>query len=139
MMALKTFDKGQTIHDRAAHIWQVLVPWVTWKMTDKMRPGLITYGRLAEELGYSAQAGRTLAKPLGSLANFCEREGLPALNAVVVRRDTELAGDGVWTAIYAHPEDEVDAVLQHVWRSYKAPTPRQFRTAWEETQSELID
>ena len=136
-MTLKTFGKGQTIHDRAAHIWQVLVPWVTWKMEDKMKPGLITYGRLAKELGYAAQAGRTLAKPLGCLANLCEREGIPALNAIVVRRDTECAGDGVWTAIYMHSEDEVEAVLQHVWRSYKAPTPRQFRAAWEAHLAEL--
>ncbi len=137
-MPLKVFEKGQTIHDRAAHIWQILVPWVTWKMKDQMRPGLITYGRLAEELGYSPQAGRTLAKPLGSLANFCKRESIPALNAVVVRRDTEMAGDGVWTAKYEHPEDEVDAVLEHIWRSYKCPTPRQFRTAWEQYQSEIF-
>jgi hypothetical protein len=137
-MALKKYERGQTIHDRAAHIWQILVPWVTWGMTDGMRPGLITYGRLAQELGYSPQAGRTLSKSLGSLANLCEREAIPALNAVVVRRDTEQAGDGLWTAIYEHSEDEVEAVLQHVWRSYKAPTPRQFRTAWEETLAEQI-
>lgn len=138
-MSLKKFDRGQTIHDRAAHIWQILVPWVTWQMTDQMKPGLITYGRLAEELGYSRQAGRTLANPLGSLANFCERNGIPALNAVVVRRDTNAAGVGLWTAIYERPEDEVEAVLSHVWRSYKTPTPRQFRTAWEKMQTELVE
>ena len=137
-MKLKQFEKGQTIYDRAAHVWQILVPWVTWKLTDKkqMRPGLITYGRLAEELGYTAQAGRTLARPLGRLANFCEREGIPALNAVVVRKDTKLPGVGVWTAEYYHPEDEIDAVFQHVWRSYKAPKPREIRIAWEKTQAE---
>jgi len=139
-MTLKKFERGQTVHDRAAHIWQVLVPWVTWKMqVDGLEPGLITYGRLAQELGFTPQAGRTFGRPLGAIAAFCSQNGLPALNAVVVRKDTEMAGDGVVTAEFEDPQVEAKAVLSHDWRAYKMPTPRQFRTAAEEELDRLVE
>lgn len=131
-MKLKTYSKGQSIYDRAAHIWQVLVPWVMWEMKDgNLDAGLISYSSLAKRMGYEPGAGRTLARSLGAIAILCEECQLPALNTVVVRKDTGQAGSGVITSLSDDVIEEVKKVLGHDWRSYKAPSPRQFRTATE--------
>lgn len=135
-MELKNFENGQTIYERSSHIWQVLVPWVTWKMDDRTTPGLITYGRLAEELGYNASMGRLLAQPLSAIAAFCGAVAVPKLNVVVVSRETGQPG-AAW--LDDHPEigKDIADVLSHDWRRYRVPPPRQFRSAWEEKKRRM--
>jgi hypothetical protein len=48
----------------------------------------ITYGELAELMGYGKQAGRTLAGALGLVSIYCLYNGLPPLSVIVVRKDT---------------------------------------------------
>ena len=131
-LRLSSFSRGQTVYDLSAHIWQVLVPWVTWKMEDQpLAPGLIGYGRLAEELGRGTGEGRLLSRPLDAIRDLCRANGIPALSIVVVNRETGIAGKNATVSIYDSFDKEVAAVLDHSWRRYRVPMVEQFRAAHE--------
>ena len=130
--ALHRFAKGQTIYDQAMHMWQVLVPWVTWRMEDApIAPGLIGYGRLAEEMGRGRGEGRLLSRPLDAIRDLCRENDLPALSIVVVNREKGIAGGKATTSVHPHFAAEVNAVLAEDWRPYRVPTSDQFRAAHE--------
>ena len=132
LLRLRSFGKGQTVYDLSAHIWQVLVPWVTWKMEDQpLAPGLIGYGRLAEELGRGTGEGRLLSRPLDAIRDLCRENGLPALSIVVVNRETGMAGGNATISLHDSFDEEVAAVLDHDWRRYRVPTVEQLRAAHE--------
>ena len=129
---LHRFAKGQTIYDQAMHMWQVLVPWVTWRMVDApLAPGLLGYGRLAEEMGRGRGEGRLLSRPLDAIRDLCRENGLPALSIVVVNREKGIAGGNATTSVHSHFAEEVKAVLAEDWRPYRVPTEEQFRAAHE--------
>ena len=131
-LRLRSFAKGQTVYDLSAHIWQVLVPWVTWKMKDEpLAPGLIGYGRLAEELGREKGEGRLLSRPLDAIRDLCRANGIPALSIVVVNRETKKAGKNATVSIHDSFDKEVAAVLSHDWHLYRVPTVDQLRAAHE--------
>ena len=129
---LHRFATGQTIYDQAVHMWQVLVPWVTWRMVDApLTPGLICYGRLAEEMGRGRGEGRLLSRPLDAIRDICRENDLPALSIVVVNREKGIAGGKATTSLHSHFAAEVKAVLGEEWRSFRTPTAAQFRAAHE--------
>ena len=132
MFRLRSFAKGQTVYDLSAHIWQILVPWVTWRMKDEpLAPGLIGYGRLAEELGREKGEGRLLSRPLDAIRDLCRENGIPALSIVVVNRETGTAGRNATISVHDSFDKEVAAVLHHDWRRYRVPTVEQLRAAHE--------
>lgn len=99
MTKVRFFEQsGERQYARAQRIWQVLVGYVMFKQDQSgMGKGIITYGDLAELLGYDRRAAVTLGAPLGYIHRFCEQNDLPHLNAIVVREDTGIAG---WDEMY---------------------------------------
>ncbi len=142
---------GGTSYERAAHIFSVLAPWVDWRMKDKLIrkehrvPGLITYGQLAVHLGLAPQAGRTLSTSLGHVGCFCKVHGLPALNNVVVNRETGLPGYDTVLSIHDDISEEVSACLNfspaesYRWTQIQCPRPSQIRKAREKVRESLVD
>lgn len=116
-------ENGDRNYVRAQRIWQVLVGYVKFKQNiSGIDEGIITYGDLAALLGYSRQAGRTLAEPLGYIHRFCKHNDLPQLNAIVVRRDTEIAG---WEEMFPDEKkhkEEQEKVKEYDWFSVRPPT-----------------
>ena len=78
---------------QAQQIWNILVGFVGHGCVGKLgQPGLITYGELADKMGYRAEVALTLHDPLTRIAHFCEANDIPYLNAVVVNLATGEAG-----------------------------------------------
>jgi hypothetical protein len=63
---------------------------------DLKRPSTMTYGRLAQAMGYpDRQAGITLARQLGIIGEYCKMNDIPSLNAIIVNQETGEPGSGV--------------------------------------------
>jgi len=85
------------------------------------------YGKLARRMGYSPNAGITLAYHLGVVGEYCKLGNLPCLNAIVVNKETGEPGGGVVTRRGKTWQDEVREVLRFDWYSVRVPTPGTFR------------
>ncbi len=57
----------------------------------------IYYGKIGREIGVSDP--RALAKPLGRLSRECIELGLPAISAIVVKKDNQMPGDGFYNHV----------------------------------------
>jgi len=114
---------------RAQQIWQILSAVAEFKTKGEVgEPGLITYGELAKRMGYSSQAGRTLAVPLGMLARYCESQELPSLNAIVVNLTGE-PGSGVIFDPAVGLDKDQQAVLEEKWFLLRTPKAKAIRKA----------
>ncbi len=125
MSEVKYFQtEGERNYVRAQVIWQILVAYVQFRqdMSDK-GAGLITYGDLAELMGYpDRRAGRTLQQPLGIIFKFCKANKLPYLNAIVVNEETGIAG---WEEMFADElqhKQEHKRVLSENWFAVRPPS-----------------
>jgi hypothetical protein len=129
---LKRFkSRGERVHVQALHAWIVLVSQVQANKISGVESILITYGDLAKAMGMSAQAGRTLARPLWIIGSLCLENGLPALNAIVVNaRDLE-PGSGVVLSANRSVTEEQVAVAKQDWFSIRPPTTGMLRRIWE--------
>jgi alkylated DNA nucleotide flippase Atl1 len=129
MMAVIEIYPTPRSRDLQAHqIWSILAAWICLKCQGKMgKGGLITYGELAEFMGYPTKAGRTLGVALGKIREACDEFGLPHLNVIVVDQETGQPGDGI---LIEDPE-EVAAMQTRVfkedWFSFRHPPVRAFR------------
>lgn len=132
MGELKRFkSRGERVHVQALHAWIVLVSQVQANKISGVESILITYGDLAKAMGMSAQAGRTLARPLWIIGSLCLENGLPALNAIVVNaRDLE-PGSGVVLSANRSVTEEQVAVAKQDWFSIRPPTTGMLRRIWE--------
>ena len=121
-------QEGERQYVRAQRIWQILIGYVEFKQNiSKKGNGIITYGDLAVLLGYNRQAGRTLSAPLGYIHRFCKQNGLPQLNAIVVRKDTDIAG---WEEMFPDEKrhkKEQKKVKEYDWFRVRIPTPGAFK------------
>jgi len=73
------------------HIWQILVQHAT--NAPNPDAARITYGDVAEAIGYSRQAGRSLRRALGLIGWWCLDQGHPALNCLVVNQGNMECGE----------------------------------------------
>ena len=125
LKALPTF--GARRYEQAHFIWISLAGWVQHKNGQT-----ISYGELAELLGYDPKAGRTLAEALGTVSLYCLYNSLPPLSCIVVAKGSNSPG---WEGMI--PEDstlikEQNKVWEIKWHLYRTPTPGTFRRAREE-------
>lgn len=125
---IKKYNTSEQNHVLAHRIWHILTAYVMFKQdTDNKGPGLLTYGTLAEYMGYSRQAARVTIAPLGYVHRFCEATELPQLNAVVLRSDSKIAGwDEMFPSETAHLREQ-RRVNETDWFQYRVPTPGTFR------------
>jgi hypothetical protein len=132
MSDLKMFKtQGERVHVQALHAWIVLTSQVQSKKKDGVENVLITYGDLAQAMGMSAQAGRTLARPLWILGRLCLENGIPALNAIVINARELKPGKGVVHHVDRTVTEEQAAVAGFDWFSVRPPTTGMLRRIWE--------
>ena len=73
-----------TTYERALQIYQVLIALAHLRQT-------ITYQLLGKTIGFPARA---LARPLGHLAHYCQKNGLPPITVLVVQKNSGKPGPG---------------------------------------------
>ena len=125
--AIRRYGRGDQLHVTAQRVWTILValaqaarlPEVTVKRRPRSAP-TITYGELADVVGRGYQAGRTLSRELFIVGEYCKRNGLPCLNAMVVYKDGD-CGDGVVLS-ETDARAERRAIAAVDWFEYGVPT-----------------
>lgn len=125
-------ESGARRPEQAHAVWNVLSGFVLFEKNKT-----ITYGELAQLLGYEARAGRTLTEALGIVSFYCLHNGLPPLSCIVVSKMTGRPG---WEGMI--PQDstlefEQERVWNTEWHLYRTPSVNTFRKArenfdWEE-------
>jgi hypothetical protein len=78
------FDQLSSAPARALQIYLILIGCAANQQ-------VITYAKLAERVGVS---GALLVAPLGHLAEWCLREGLPPITSLAIADDTGAPGPG---------------------------------------------
>lgn len=132
----KEFGTKNRVWVQAQQIWLVLVAHIMNSARDPANPSTITYGDLAEKIGMSRRAGRTLGKALGIVGNYCKMNDLPTINSVVVRDDDKQPGDHVVLRDGFLVADEQAGVMRQNWFLLRVPTTGTLRQVWEESQRE---
>lgn len=121
---LKKFVEGEVRRYEQAHIiWGILSGWIAIKKKT------ITYGELAELMGYSPHAGRTLGAALGIVSIYCLYNKLPPISVIVVGKVTKVPG---WQEMIRHGEtleSEQKLVFSTPWYTYRTPTVGTLRKA----------
>jgi hypothetical protein len=136
---MKEYKSGDRIPMRTQQAWLILsahavlkpvrdyedgAGWSGWEV------GLITYGDLAEQMGMNRRAAVTLTKHLGVIGFFCQNEGLPPLNAIVVSGETGEPGHGVVeTDGFTEDQKKVHSVD---WFRYRPPTIGELKEVYNE-------
>ena len=126
--AIRRYGRGDQLHVTAQRVWTILValaqatrlPDVTVRTRRPRSTPTITYGELADMVGRGYQAGRTLSRELFIVGEYCKRNGLPCLNAMVVNKDGD-CGDGVVLSA-ADTRAERRAIAAVDWFEYGVPT-----------------
>jgi hypothetical protein len=136
---MKKYKKGDRIPVRAQQIWHILTSHAVLKPDGQYESdggwsgwgkGLITYSDLAEQMGMSRNAGRTLSRHLGLIGFFCIENNLPPLNTIVINDDTGIPGKGV-VEKKGFSKDQKN-VLDHPWFSYRPPTIGVLKNLYDE-------
>lgn len=118
---------GARRYEQAHFIWIALSGWITHQKGET-----ITYGELAELLGYDAQAGRTLAEALGMVSLYCLYNDLPPLSCIVVAKNSNTPG---WEGMIPNGSSltkEQKKVWKTKWHLFRTPSPGTFRRVKEE-------
>jgi hypothetical protein len=138
-MAVKRYAAGDRIPVRAQQIWLILTAHAVLKPERSAEGnggwsgvgrGLITYGDLAEQMGMSRKAAVTLSKHLGVLGFYCQEEGLPPINTIVVASNHGEPGFGV-VETDGFVKDQ-KKVWKTDWFSIRPPTIKKLRDIYEE-------
>lgn len=115
-------QKDQISYWRAVQLWQILIGCA-------YNQQLITYGQLAEILGYKG-AG-TMGARLGPIMFYCQQEELPPLTILAINVAEGVPGDGfeLDTDIYDTIDEARMDVFQTDWYNIIPPTPEEFKLA----------
>jgi hypothetical protein len=108
----KRFEDESTIATRAYQAYLILICRATNQQT-------IQYRQLCEKMDFGI--GPILANPLGRIMNWCEREGLPALTALVVEKETGIPSTGLSTVRDNDFPAEQQRVFSFDWYSIFPP------------------
>ncbi|EMW6876215.1 hypothetical protein AAFF89_003953 [Providencia stuartii] len=118
---------GARREEQACFIWITLTGWVAHNKNKT-----ITYGQLAELLGYSPQAGRTLSEALGTVSLYCLYNNLPPLSCIVVSKNTNTPGWEGMIPSDSSLEEEQNRVWNTSWNLYRTPSISTFRRTREQ-------
>ena len=112
-MSVRRFDDGSTVPKRALQIYLILIGAAR-------RREILTYEQLSTLMGFERAAG-VLADRLGPIMRWCERNGLPALTAIVVNKTSGLPGEGLQTVEGNKFAAEQQKVFQFDWFAIVPP------------------
>jgi len=126
---LKEFTPGDTRRYEQAHmIWFILSGYIHANRRDET---FITYGELAELMGYGRRARRGLREALVLVSLYSLYNKLPPTSVIVVNQDTEEPGfQGMLRSGYTLA-DEQKAVFATNWYRFRVPSPGTFRKVAE--------
>ena len=125
---IKAFPETGSRREEQAHfIWIALSSWCLFNKNKT-----ITYGELAKLIGYSAQAGRTLAEALGTVSLYCLYNNLPPLSCIVVAKNSNSPGWEGMILSGSSLEKEQERVWSTSWNLYRTPTVGTLRKTREE-------
>lgn len=129
---LRLYGTGDRINVQAQRIWLILTAFVSGATRRTGDDRTITYGDLARRMGYAdGRAGHTLGRQLGIVGNCCLRNGLPALNSIVVNATTGAPGHDVVLTGGRTVAQEQRAVFRQDWHAVGVPTTGMLRAIWE--------
>jgi hypothetical protein len=128
-MLRRRLNSGVRIWDQAELAWTILVAVAMMERFSGKRT--ITYGDLAEMMGYDRKAGITLSRCLDLVGQMCLKNRLPPLNVLVVGAHGQ-PGPEVILRPGSSVEADQAAVLQEDWFSWRAPVAGSFRSLLEE-------
>ena len=99
------------------------------RISEKLRPFLISYQNLCETMGLHEKASPTISAPLGLVGQFCVANDLPALNLLVVSKKYYRPGsdDLITRPGKTYREEQMDAAFKVNWWSHGTPVPGTFR------------
>ena len=133
-MVLRQFETiGETQAARARWMWQILTGYAAFGVSDPyaphLPPGVLSYRYLREIMGYGPGAEKTLGGPLGYIKRYCEANGLPILNCIVVRKDSGIAGwEDMFQSQEAHLREQQRVKdFGFKWLNVRGPTTSEFR------------
>jgi hypothetical protein len=128
---IRRYKAGDRLYVQAQRIWLILVAFVSSPTRGPTDEKTITYGELAELMGYpDKRAGHTLGRQLGIVGRYCRLNDLPALNAIVVDQTTGAPGEGVLLRDGRTVKQEQKAVLAQDWFQFGVPTTGTLRKVW---------
>lgn len=99
--------------------------------------GIITYGELADKMGYTPNTGVTLNVCLGVVARFCKANDLPYINAMVVNAETGEPGDEVIWDHNLSIRTERKKIRKFKWQTYEPPLVEEFLPFMEDGRREM--
>jgi hypothetical protein len=130
--SIRRYDVGDRLYVQAQRIWLILAAFV---MSPTRKPGdrkTITYGEVAELMRYpDRRAGHMLSRQLGIIGEYCRRNDLPALNAIVVNQTTGVPGEDVLLRDGRTVREEQAAVMREDWFALRIPTTGTLRKVWD--------
>jgi hypothetical protein len=130
--AVRRYEVGDRLYVQAQRIWLILVAFAESPLRKTSDPKTITYGELAELMGYpDRRAGHMLGRQLGIVGYYCKINDLPALNSIVVNQTTGEPGDEVVLRRGRTVDDEQRAVMAQDWFAIRIPTTGTLRKVWE--------
>ncbi|WP_417699892.1 hypothetical protein [Pseudophaeobacter sp.] len=135
---MKEYSRGDRVPVRSQQIWLILTAHAVLKPSGEYeegagwsgwKPGLITYGDLAKQMGMDPKAGMTLGRHLGVIGYYCQQEKLPPLNAIAVNDTTGEPGYGV-VETEGFTRDQ-NRVWKEPWFSYRPPSIKALRDVYD--------
>jgi hypothetical protein len=131
MPEIRRYGPGDRVYVQAQRIWLILAGFVDGMTRKQDDPKTLTYGELATAMGLDPRAGITLGRQLGIVGHCCLRNGLPALNSIVVNATTGAPGDWVVLSDGKNVKQEQRSVFRQDWYSVGVPTTGMLRQVWE--------
>ena len=130
--AIRRYDIGDRLYVQAQRIWLILVAFVKSPTRKSSDPKTITYGEVAELMGYpDKRAGHMLGRQLGIVGQYCKLNDLPALNSIVVNQMTGVPGEDVLLRDGRTVKEEQRAVMAEDWFALRMPTTGTLRKVWD--------
>jgi hypothetical protein len=129
---IRRYDVGDRIYVQAQRIWLILVAFVKSPTRRPGDPKTITYGEVAEQMGYpDKRAGHMLSRQLGIIGEYCRLNDLPTLNSIVVNQTTGVPGEDVLLRDGCSVKEEQRAVMTEDWFALRVPSTGTFRKVWD--------
>jgi alkylated DNA nucleotide flippase Atl1 len=130
---MKCYGKGDRLYVQAQQIWSILTSVSSLKVDySDLGKGLITYGDLATLMGKPDNAARTLSRQLGIVGYYCLDNDLPALNAIVINKNTGAPGHDVVLTGANSTKKEQKKIRKINWFQFRAPSISKLRSIYEE-------
>lgn len=132
-VSVRVYGRGDRLYVQAQRIWIILASFVSTPLRKTGDQTTITYGDLAEKMGYDRRAAITLSRQLGIVGDCCLSNDLPALNAIVVSEATGLPGPEVVLRPNRSVKQEQNSVHKRDWCAMSVPSTGALRKIWEQS------